>query len=137
MTGTKSARFGSGRVYTVQQGFRNITPSNANRDILRDAPLKITTEFEFPSFQFFNSHGDIFSELHLKFAHVDADSKTQPYLAMNLTNAVVNVVRRFHPNPNHSESQDTYELTEFSFTFTKIEIENLFSSKSAKDDWTG
>jgi type VI secretion system Hcp family effector len=137
VTGAKSAKFGNSRVLTVQQGFREITPSNASRDIRRGAPLRITAEFEFSSSQFFGSHGDVLSELHLKFAKVDANGKTQPYLAITLTNALVKFRRIASSNTNHAESHDTYELTEYEFTFQKIEIENLAGSTSATDDWTG
>jgi type VI protein secretion system component Hcp len=136
-TGHKSAKFGNGRVRAMQQGFRELSPSTALRDIRRDAPLVITAEFELHSFQYFSSHNGPFNEIHLKFANAKSDGKTQPYLAITLTNALVNVRPGFHPSSNHGESQDTYEVTEYKFTFQKIEIENLSSSKSAKDGWTG
>jgi hypothetical protein len=77
-TGPESAKFGNGRVHAVHQGFRDLTPSTARRDIHRGAPLKIVAAFEFPSFQFFSSHRDVFNELHLKFANVEADGRTLP-----------------------------------------------------------
>lgn len=138
LTGAKSAKVGSGRVHAMQQGFRAITPSTALRDIRRGDPLKITAEFELHSFQFFSSHKGPFTEIHLKFTNAGADGRTLPYFTITLTNALVNAVRRFNSNQsNHAESQDTYELTEYELTFQKIEIENLFGSTSATDDWTG
>jgi type VI secretion system Hcp family effector len=56
------------------------------------------------------------------------------YKTITLTNAVIKSINR--PKPQNTNSHDTVELEEVSFTFTAIKVENIGGSTSTSDDWT-
>jgi type VI secretion system Hcp family effector len=60
-----------------------------------------------------------------------------PYYTVTLVNAQIAKIRSYHPpaTGTHSESRDTYEQEELSFSFQKIEFTWTGGGTTAQDDW--
>jgi type VI secretion system Hcp family effector len=126
------------KIHGIQQGLTALTPANLPHTIRKHGdPLVITAESEPPALHSFNPlQNNLCAEICIKLVKLNAHV-TLPSFTITLTNATV-TLNRINPQThteNHVEN-NTYELTEFKFTFQKIVVENVAGSTSASDDWT-
>jgi hypothetical protein len=132
-----TAKSQSSKIHGIKQGLTALTPGNLLTIRKHGDPLVIVAESEPPALHSFNSFTDkVCDEIRIKFLKSNAHG-TLPSCTITLTNAVVKL-NRTNPQThteNHIEN-NTYELTEFKFTFQKIMVENIAGSTSAGDDWT-
>ena len=77
--------------------------------------------------------------VNLNFYTSSARSGSRPSFTITLTNAVLTAIHHvpLHSStPKHTSTPNTHELEQVSFAFEKIDIDNVDSKKTAKDDWT-
>ena len=78
-----------------------------------------------------------------EFIHSTPDGQEEVYHTIKLSTATVSSIRYMTGTGGDSSSSakstssyDTHELEEVSFTYQRIEVENLPGQTSAQDDWT-
>ncbi|TAL69052.1 MAG: type VI secretion system tube protein Hcp [Bacteroidetes bacterium] len=101
-------------------------------------PIKIVKEWGAASPQIFQAcvTNEVLPSVVLQFVHVNSDGFEQVYQTITLTNANISGVRMFKDYFNSAQGVDSKELEEVSFTFQKIQIENLDGKTMAVDDWS-
>jgi type VI secretion system secreted protein Hcp len=108
------------------------------------SPIKIVKEWGAATPQIFTAltTNEVLPEVTLEFRRVNANGEEYIYYKIKLTNASVSGIRQFTnqgladgSSAKHSSSTDTMELEEVSFTFQKIEVENIDGKTMGVDDW--
>jgi len=107
-------------------------------------PVTITKEWGASTPQIFQAlvHNETLKTVLFEFIHTTPDGLEEVYQTIKLANATVSKVRQVTGKGESSDSAktqatyDTHELEEVSFTYQRIEVENLPGKTSAVDDWT-
>lgn len=107
-------------------------------------PVVITKEWGASSPQIFQAlvTNEVLKSVLFEFYHTTPDGLEEVYHTVKLVNATVSRVRQMTGKGESAGSAkttsvyDTHELEEVSFTYQRIEVENLPGKTSAEDDWT-
>ncbi len=107
-------------------------------------PVVITKEWGASSPQLFQAlvTNEVLTSVQLEFFHTTPDGLEEVYHTIRLVNATVSKLAQSTGTGESSGSSktsatyDTHELEEISFTYQRIEVENLPGQTSAEDDWT-
>ncbi|HEY2407214.1 MAG TPA: type VI secretion system tube protein TssD [Polyangiaceae bacterium] len=106
-------------------------------------PITITKEWGASTPQSFQAlvTNEVLKTVFFEFIHTTADGAEEVYQTVKLTNATVCSVQYKTGQGESAESAktqstyDTHELEMVSFTYMRIEMENLPGKTSAADDW--
>ena len=84
---------------------------------------------------------EVLNTVAIEFVNVDSTGKETPLQNVTLTSAAISAVRRFIGDPQSAQGLQTGSsgaegLEEWSFTFQKIQIEDVGSKASFADDWS-
>lgn len=108
-------------------------------------PVIITKEWGAASPQLFQAlvTNEVLKSVFFEFFHTTPDGLEEVYHTIKLINATVSKVKQMTGSGGESASSskttsayDTHELEQISFTYQRIEVENLPGQTSAEDDWT-
>lgn len=102
-------------------------------------PVVITKEWGAASPQLFQAlvTNEILTSVVIEFYHTTAEGVEENYHTVKLKNATVSkIVQSTGSSSKTANTLDTHELEEISFTYQRIEMENLTHKTSAEDDWT-
>ncbi len=107
-------------------------------------PVVITKEWGASSPQLFQAlvTNEVLTSVYMEFIHTTPDGLEEVYHTVKLVNATVSKISQTTGTGESSSSSkttaahDTHELEEVSFTYQRIEVENLPGQTSAEDDWT-
>lgn len=107
-------------------------------------PVTITKEWGASTPQIFQAlvSNESLTSVLFEFIHTTPDGAEEVYQTVKLANATVSKVRQITgvgESASTAKTQatyDTHELEEVSFTYQRIEVENLPGQTSAMDDWT-
>ena len=108
-------------------------------------PIAITKEWGPASPQIFQAlvTNEVLPNVLFEFIHTTPDGIEEIYHTIKLLNATVSSVEYMtgtgdesSSSAKHSAAYDTHELEKVSFTYQRIEIENVIGKTSAEDDWT-
>ena len=87
-------------------------------------------------------NNEILKSVLFEFIHTTPDGMEEVYQTVKLANATVSKLRQITGKGESADTAktqaayDTHELEEVSFTYQRIEVENLPGKTSAVDDWT-
>jgi type VI secretion system secreted protein Hcp len=101
-------------------------------------PVVITKEWGAASPQLYQAlvTNEVLSAVLFEFLKTDPNGKEVVYYTIKLTDAAVSDIRSYLDLTGKGASRyDGRELEDVSFTFRKIEIDDLESKTSASDDW--
>src|SRR5215470_9289278 len=106
-------------------------------------PIVITKEWGAASPQLFQAltTNELLSSVELEFTKVNTNGEEYVYHTIKLTNAAVSEIRQFTRETESGTGQPGHtvptasDLEEVSFTFAKIEMEDLDGKTLAADDW--
>jgi type VI secretion system secreted protein Hcp len=107
-------------------------------------PVIITKEWGPSSPQLFQAlvTNEVLTSVGFEFFHTTPDGLEEVYHTVKLVNATVSkIVQSTGTGESASSAKttndyDTHELEEVSFTYQRIEVENLVGQTAAEDDWT-
>lgn len=107
-------------------------------------PITITKEWGPTSPQSFQAlvTNEVLKSVLFEFIHTTPDGAEEVYQTIKLTDATVSCIEYTTGTGESAESSktqsayDTHELEQVSFTYRRIELENLPGKTSAMDDWT-
>ena len=71
-----------------------------------------------------------------EFVRTNDNGEEYVFHTIKLANALINEIEQYVEPPT-TQSQDTGPLEKISFTFQRIEIENIDGQTMAVDDWRG
>lgn len=155
ITGTKQGKFKgesprdkwkdkfSGLSYRHQiQSPRDVATGQASGK-RQHGPITVTKEWGASTPQIFQAlvTNEVLTSVLFEFIHTTPDGSEEVYQTVKLTNATVSAVQYLTGTGESAESAktnaayDTHELEQVSFTYQKIEMENLPGKTSASDDW--
>ncbi|HEY8285165.1 MAG TPA: type VI secretion system tube protein TssD [Chloroflexota bacterium] len=100
-------------------------------------PFVIIKEWDAASPQLFQAcvTNELLPQVTLAFYQTTPAGEQQRYHTITLTNAMISNLKQFVADPVLAAEYDAADLEEISFTYQKIEISDVRSSKSAADDW--
>jgi type VI secretion system secreted protein Hcp len=106
--------------------------------------ITITKEWGASSPQLFQAlvTNEVLKSVLFEFYHTTPDGLEEVYHTVKIVNATVSKIRQSTGSGESAGSAktsatfDTHELEEISFTYQRIEVENLPGQTSAEDDWT-
>jgi type VI secretion system secreted protein Hcp len=101
-------------------------------------PVTITKEWGAATPQLFQAlvTNEVLKTVQLEFVQPTATGKNQVYHTIKLINAVVSDIKQYSGEAT-DPSADIRELEDISFTFERIELENIPGKAIATDDWSG
>jgi type VI secretion system secreted protein Hcp len=107
-------------------------------------PVVITKEWGASTPQLFLAltTNEVLKSVFIEFFHTTPDGLEEVYHTVKLVNATVSKIAQSTGSGESSGSAktnatyDTLELEEVSFTYQRIEVENLPAKTAAEDDWT-
>jgi type VI secretion system secreted protein Hcp len=99
-------------------------------------PITITKEWGAATPQLFQAlvSNEVLKTVEIEFTQPTATGKNQIYHIVRLTNATISGIKQYSGEAT-SQSAEIRELEEISFTFERIEIENVVGKAIATDDW--
>jgi len=102
-------------------------------------PLRVSKFVGPASTQFFQAivSGEILTDVELTIYRSTKNGKDEAYFRIKLTNALVSEVTHEPGVEFSGDPADSSEVETVSFTFQKIEMENLAAGTSAMDDLSG
>ena len=102
-------------------------------------PLIVSKEVGPASIQFFQAlvTGEILTDVELTIYKINRNGKDTAYFRIKLTNALVSEITHEPGVEFSGDLADSSEVETVSFTFQKIEMENLAANTSAMDDLSG
>jgi type VI secretion system secreted protein Hcp len=101
-------------------------------------PVIITKEWGAASPQIFQAlvTNEVLKSVLIEFYATSAEGVQEVYHTVKLINAMVSKISQSTGSSSKTEnSLDTHELEEISFTYQRIEMENIIGKTSAVDDW--
>lgn len=153
-TPTNGANSGKGRVHSMKQGLKTLTPGNLRFATLsatdlgsgsfagrrQHEPITITKEVDEASPLYITvlSNNGTLQKLNLNFVKTNSHGKPEPYFTITLTDAaILSVVRKPATSPPSvgRERYDTHELEEIKLTFQKIVYTWAKGGISFSDNW--
>lgn len=107
-------------------------------------PITITKEWGASSPQIFQAlvTNEVLKSVLFEFFHTTPDGLEEVYQTVKIVDATVSKLSQMTGTGESAGSSkttatyDTHELEEVSFTYRRIEVENLPGQTSAEDDWT-
>lgn len=106
--------------------------------------ISITKEWGPSTPQLFTAlvSNEVLKKVEFSFVHTTKEGAEEVYQTVKLTNATVSAVEYMTgvgdsaESAKHTGAFDTHELEKVSFTYQRIEVDNLPGKTSAVDDWT-
>lgn len=107
-------------------------------------PVTIMKEWGAASPQLFQAlvTNEVLKSVLIEFFHTTPEGAEECYHTVKLVNATVSKIAQSTGSGESAgsaktaASHDTHELEEISFTYQRIEVENIPGQTSAEDDWT-
>ncbi len=102
------------------------------------SPIIITKEWGAASPQIFQAlvTNELLDSVQFDFIRTNADGEEEIYYRIRLTNANISDLKQYMDDTKHANQYDTRMLEDVSFTFQKIEVEDLPGKTMASDDWS-